>query len=160
MSGSDCWSTQRNVLAVEGLRCGGRLRLHVRGASMLPTLYPGDVAEIEACSLEDVAPGEIVLAFREDRFFLHRFMSRKGNHCFVGRGDSMPGADPSYTTRQFAGRLAAATRDGQPVSLAARPWTRALGLLFCYSSIARRIALRLHHSRNFQRLPGADLEIA
>ena len=160
MSASDCWSTQRNVLAVEGLRCGGHLRLHVRGASMLPTLYPGDVAEIESCSLDDVAPGQIVLAFREDRFFLHRFMSRNGNHGFAARGDSMPAADPSYTTEQLVGRLAAATRDGHPVSLAARPWTRLLGLLFCYSSIARRIALRLHHSRNFQRLPGADLEIA
>ena len=160
MSASDCWSTQRNVLAVEGLRCGGHLRLHVRGASMLPSLYPGDVAEIEACALEDVVPGEIVLAFREDRFFLHRFVSRNGNHGFAARGDSMPAADPSYTTEQLVGRLAAATRDGHPVSLAARPWTRLLGLLFCYSSIARRIALRLHHSRNFQRLPGADLEIA
>jgi hypothetical protein len=127
---------------------------------MLPTLYPGDVAEIEACSLDDVAPGEIVLAFRDDRFFLHRLMSSKGNRSFVARGDSMPGADPSYTTEQFVGKLAAANRDGQPVSLTARPWTRALGFLFCYSSIARRIALRLHHSRNSQRLPGADLEIA
>ncbi|MBI3478707.1 MAG: S24/S26 family peptidase [Acidobacteria bacterium] len=136
------------------------MRLHVRGASMLPALYPGDVAEIQACSLDDVATGEIVLAFREDRFFLHRFMSRNENHRFVARGDSMPGADPTYTTEQFVGRLVAATRNGQPVSLTARPWTRALGLLFCYSSIARRIALRLHHSRNLQRLPGADLEIA
>ena len=47
----------------------------VHGESMLPALWPGDVVEIESCSLEDIRPGEIVLAQRDGRLFLHRFVA-------------------------------------------------------------------------------------
>lgn len=172
MSAIDSWSSQRAALAVEALRCGGQLRLQVHGESMLPSLWPGDLAEIEACSLNQVGRGEIVLAFRDGRFFLHRFLTRvlpQGEHGgFVTRGDSMPDPDPAFPSDALLGKLVGVERAGQSVSsslslslsLAARSWARAMGVLFCHCSFARRIALRLRNSRDWQRLSGTDLETA
>ena len=160
MSVSDRWNAQRDVLAVEVLRGGGRLRLQVRGESMLPTLWPGDLAEIQACSLDDAAAGEIVFAIRDSRFFLHRLHARTANMTFVTRGDSMPGPDPGFTADAFLGKLVHVTRAGKPVSTVGRPWTRAFGLLFCHTGFARRIALRLRSARDSQPLPGASVETA
>jgi hypothetical protein len=155
----DRCNAQRDALAVEVLRGGGRLRLHVHGESMLPTLWPGDLAEIEACSLNDVGDGEIVLAMRDGRLFLHRLLTHVGESTFVTRGDSMPGADLAFGSDAFLGKLVAASRVGARVGLALRPWSRALGFLFCYCSLARRVALRLRKSTDSQ-LHGVDLETA
>jgi hypothetical protein len=160
MSVSDRWNAQRDALAVEVLRGGGRLRLHVRGESMLPTLWPGDLAEIEACSLKDVGFSDLVLATRDGRLFLHRFLTRVGDSTFVTRGDSMPGADPAFESEALLGKLVAASRMKSPVAVALRPWSRTLGLLFCYCSFARRIALRVRKSTDSQKLHGIDLETA
>jgi hypothetical protein len=155
MSASESWNAQREVLAVEALRASGRLRLQVRGESMLPTLWPGDVAEIEACSTNDARPQDIVLAIRDRRFFLHRLLSRS-EHGFFARGDSMPGADPEFSSASLMGKLVSASRAGRPVSLAMRPWSSAVGWIFCHFGFARRIALRLHSSRTCRRLRLSD----
>ena len=78
---------ERCALATESLQASGRLRLQVHGESMLPTLWPGDLVEIRSCSVAEVLPGEIVLAFREGRFFLHRFVGRLQANGFLLRGD-------------------------------------------------------------------------
>jgi hypothetical protein len=158
MTGSESWSAQRGALAVEAFRGSGRLRLQVWGESMLPTLWPGDIAEIEACSLRDVGRGEIVLAFREDRFFLHRFLARDEHAGFITRGDSMPNPDPAFPSDALLGRLVSVFRDGQPLALPLQPWSRMTGMLFCYCSFARRAALRLRSYSNSRRLPTIDLE--
>jgi hypothetical protein len=160
MSVSDRWNAQRDALAVEVLRGGGRLRLHVHGESMLPTLWPGDLAEIEACSLNDAGAGDLVLATRDGRLFLHRLMTRLGDSTFVTRGDSMPGADPAFGSGALLGKLVAASRAGAPVAVALRPWSRALGFLFSYCGFARRIALRFRKPTDSQKLHGVDLETA
>src|SRR4051794_11983871 len=117
MSASDRWSPQREALVVDVLRGGGHLRLQVHGESMLPTLFPGDLAEIQACSLDDAGVGDIVFAVRDSRFFLHRLQARTVDSSFVTRGDSMPGPDPEFSADAFVGRLASVTRSGKPVSL-------------------------------------------
>src|SRR5258705_3473170 len=124
MDASKIWNAQRIALAVQALRGSGRIRLQVRGESMLPTLWPGDIVEIAACSLRDVAGGEIVLAFREDRFFLHRFLLRSEHAGFITRGDSMPNPDLAFPSDALLGRLVAVFRDEQPVTLPLRPWSR------------------------------------
>lgn len=83
----------------------GRVRLRVYGQSMLPALWPGDVVEIESCALENVQPGEIVLAQRDGRLFLHRFLAPCPPNGFLLRGDSMPGPDPQYFREALLGRL-------------------------------------------------------
>jgi hypothetical protein len=136
----------REALAVDALRRTGRLRLQVRGQSMLPALWPGDVAEIVACSLEQVRRGEIVLAFRDGRLFLHRFLARCEPAGFLTRGDSMPGPDPQFPCDTFLGKLAGVDCAGETICAPAPlgPWSRLLGALLCHCSPARRLALKLH----------------
>jgi len=139
------YGLQRESLAVESLLRGGRLRLQVTGESMLPALWPGDVAHITACSLEEVSPGDVALAFRDGRLFLHRLLGRS-QADFVMRGDSMPGDDPVYSARDLLGKLTSLERAGRALSVPAplRPWSRALGLFFCHCRWARSAALKWH----------------
>jgi hypothetical protein len=161
------WSVEPSALVVEALRRSGHLLLRVHGESMLPALWPGDVVEIASCSLEDVRPGEIVLARREGRLFLHRLINRFNEACepngFLLRGDSMPGPDPQFPSEALLGRLTRkvdeSVEEGRAVSVAdLRPGfrangfgakcSRALGMLLCYCGVARRLALKLHSRRN------------
>jgi len=103
------WSAVRSALVADVLRGSGRLRLRARGEihgeSMLPTLWPGDVVKIESCSLEDVRPGEIVLALREDRLVLHRLVALCEPDGFLLRGDSVRSLDPLLPAEALLGRL-------------------------------------------------------
>jgi hypothetical protein len=118
---------------------------------MLPTLWPGDVVEIESCSVEDVQPGEIVLALRDDRLVLHRLVAPCTPNGFLLRGDCVPGPDPVFPPEALLGRIKRRVDEGRTVS--ARPgfglkwfgaeWSRAVGALFCHCGVARRLALNL-----------------
>jgi len=156
------WNAEGAALVAEALRnnVGSRqtVRLRVHGESMLPTLWPGDVVEIESCSCEDVQPGEIVLAQREDRLFLHRLVSRCTPNGFVMCGDSMPAPDPQYTSEALLGRLVrreeagrfseAILRRGMASNWLGLKSLRAVGILLCYSGMARTFALKFYHRRN------------
>jgi hypothetical protein len=175
------WSAERSALVADVLLRGGRLRqsvrLRVHGESMLPALWPGDVVEIAGCSLEDVRPGEIVLARREGRLFLHRLVGRflvgRSNdpstpNGFRLRGDSMPGPDPQFPSEALLGRLVQkvdeSADEGRSSAPVGRPgfrakffgvkWSRGLGMLFCHCGVARRLALKLHSRR---KAPARDL---
>jgi hypothetical protein len=140
-------SAERSALVAHALRRGGssplRVRLRVYGESMLPTLWPGDLVEITNCSPEDLRTGEIVLAMREGRFFLHRLVAPYTPNGFLLRGDSMPGPDPLFPPEALVGRLVGTGA----VRSFGKTWSRAVGMLFCHFSFARRVALRLHIRR-------------
>lgn len=144
---------ERSALVADVFRggngLGSRLRLRVFGESMLPALWPGHVVEIASCSIEDVRPGEIVLALRGGRLFLHRLVKSQANG-FVLRGDSMPGPDPLYPAEALLGRLVNGTDSGtnRKQSFTASAWNRGLGLMFCHCSIFRRVALKFHRRRS------------
>ena len=125
---------------------------------MLPALWPGDVVEIESCSIEELRPGEIVLAQRDERLVLHRLVGGRGPNRFVLRGDCVRCADPEYSADALLGRLARRRSEQRDTSeLAKRPaliaewfgakWSRAIGILFCYCGLLRRLALKLHSRR-------------
>jgi signal peptidase I len=140
------WSAVRSALVADVLRGSGHLRqdvrLRVHGESMLPALWPGDVVEIASCSLKDLRPGEIVLAEREDRLFLHRLIAPCTPNGFRLRGDSMPASDPQYPPEALLGRLVRSVDERRGLSSAIL--SRALGMLFCHCGAARRLALKLH----------------
>jgi len=127
---------------------------------MLPALWPGDIVEIAICSLEDLRPGEIVLALRDSRFFLHRFVAPCKPSGFLLCGDSMPGSDPQFPLEAFLGRLVRNANDAFDTTWFAVKWSRALGLLLCHCSLARRLALKLHHLRKASAGEFRDRELA
>ena len=137
-------NAERSALVAEALRLGGRLRLQVHGESMLPALWPGAVVEIASCSLEDVRLGEIVLARRDGRLFLHRLVSTCKPDGFLLRGDSMPGSDPQFPVEALLGRLVSKADARRGVSWLSVKWSRALGMVLCHCGVARRLALKLH----------------
>ena len=152
------WSAAGSALVADVLRRGGHLRLQVHGESMLPALWPGDVVEIASCLLDDVRPGEIVLARRDGCLFLHRLVAPCTPNGFLLRGDSMPGPDPRFPPEALLGRLVRRTDGGQAVSVPARrpgfgvTWfgregLRAVGMLLCHCGVARSFALKLHSRR-------------
>jgi hypothetical protein len=135
---------ERSAVLVEALRLSGRLRLRVRGESMLPALWPGDLTHIEECRLSEVRRNDIVLALRDGRLFLHRFCHHAADGGFVLRGDAMPGPDPVYPAGAFLGTLVPGMRRQ---ALSPR-WARVLGMIFCNWGLARRLALRWHGRRD------------
>lgn len=156
------WGAERSALVADALRRSGYLRLRVHGESMLPTLWPGDVVEIAGCSIENVRPGEIVLALREGRLFLHRFVEPTPNG-FLLRGDSMPATDPPFAAEAFLGRLVRnlerknlERKNEQRQRISKAALSRVVGRFLCHCGVARRLALKLHHrrasAREFQSL--------
>jgi hypothetical protein len=134
---------ERVAVATQSLRHAGCLRLQVHGESMLPTLWPGDVVEIETSPIDAVRPGEIVLAEREGHFYLHRLVAHTDQNGFLLRGDSMPASDPEFPNSAFLGRLVSGADHVQAPTL----WSRALGQLLCHCAPARSLVLSLKARR-------------
>ena len=146
MNSSVRFLAARDAMAIESLHRGGFLRLRVRGQSMLPSIWPGDIVEVQACALRNLKPGDVVLAFRENRFILHRFVA-DSDRGFVLRGDSMPSADPAYPADALLGKAIRVERSGrcaEPSRLGLP--SRILGIVFCRFSWARQLALKLRQS--------------
>jgi hypothetical protein len=136
-------SEERSGLAAEVLQNSGRLRLQVHGESMLPTIWPRAIVEIASCSIGDVKRGEIVLAMRDGRLFLHRFVARE-EHGFALRGDSMPGPDPMFQDEELIGKLTKGCVAPEYNSFPVRLLYRAIGRIFCSCEPLCRVALNLH----------------
>jgi hypothetical protein len=150
----------RSALVAEVLRRQSRLRVRLRvyGESMLPALWPGDVVEIESCALEELRPGEIVLALRDEGLVLHRLVADRRPKGFVLRGDCILRPDPEYPADALLGRLVRGVRGPQDIPQSARwarlaaewvsaKWSRAIGMFFYYCDSARRGALKVNSRR-------------
>jgi hypothetical protein len=147
----------RSALVAEALvlsvRFGRTMRLRVFGESMLPTLWPGDVVEIESCSLENVQAGEIVLAQRDDRLVMHRLLAHCGQNNFLLRGDSVACPDPPFPSKALLGRLVRRADEGRGLTPSGlhpgfgAKWSRAVGMVLCHWGLARRVALKVHSRR-------------
>lgn len=146
---------RRRELFMQGEKQAIRLRVH--GESMLPTLWPGDTVEIAACSSNHLRAGDIVLAVRDGRLFLHRLISPIFPAGFVLCGDSMPGPDMLFPPEALLGRMV--SREGRPTpssvfrARVTGKLSRPAGLFLCHCSLARRLALGVHRRRNGSRQP-------
>jgi hypothetical protein len=157
--------TVRSALVVDVLRRhdifqrgeNPAIRLRVHGESMLPTLWPGDTVEIAPCSISQLRAGDIVLAIRNGRLYLHRLLSQNFSSGFVLCGDSMPAPDTLFPSEALLGRMI--SREGRPIptsvfqSRITAKLARAAGWCLCHCSLARRVALGIHRRRNHSRQP-------
>jgi len=139
-------------LAAEMLRCGGTVRLRAWGASMLPSVWPGDLLTIQSAAHDEVVPGDIVLVMRDNRFFVHRLVeTRRDGDCFswITRGDAMPQNDSPAAASELLGRVVSITRSNRSFVPSRRvsPLRSSLATMLCRWDRIRILALRIHAAR-------------
>jgi hypothetical protein len=135
-------------LAAEVLRTAGKFRLAAFGYSMLPTLWPGEILTIQAQTLEQVQPSEVVLFSREGRFFIHRVVRKvkTGPEArLITRGDALPAVDATVFPIEFLGKIVSVRRGDRDIPVPACPaWRRFMGLALTYSVHLRSLGMRWH----------------
>lgn len=118
----------------------GRIRLRVRGTSMLPWVRPGDVVLIRRAGISDVRCGDVVLFKRHDRLVVHRLVEKRGSLNaaeFSAKGDAHPTGDGIVEQQEMLGRVVRLYRGHKAIDMDAPPQL-ALGLLV--SQLSRKSA--------------------
>lgn len=150
------WSWEQNrdelklELAEEVLCSSGELRFVARGASMIPTIFPGDTLIVRHESMDDAHCGDIVLWARDGKFCAHRVVrietSRRSDEAssLMTRGDALETDDPAIHSDEFLGRVRAIVRRGKYVELASNQdrTMRALAFVVRRSDFMARWLLR------------------
>lgn len=131
----------------------GRLRLPLRGNSMLPTLP--SACEIEVVPLSgEPALGELIVFVSGDVLVAHRLVRRRRG-MFIAQGDHRLGPDRPLAADQILGRVAAAYADAKRIWPTSRPLRLAWIWLLRYHVLrGARGAVRL--LRRLRRLPGGQ----
>ena len=142
----------KHNLAAEVLRSAGKFRLAAFGYSMLPTLWPGELLTIQAQSLDQVQPSEVVLFSREGRFFIHRVVRKLKmgpEPRLITRGDALPSVDATVFPIEFLGKIVSVRRGHRDIPVpACSPRRRWMGLALTYSVRLRSLAVRWHAWRS------------
>jgi hypothetical protein len=100
---------------------------------------------VEPFKLAEIVPGDIVLAKRGHRFFIHRVLRQEG-FFWILRGDSMPEQDPPVPASDILGRVARIDRCGRVcrLSRSMSRSSRILAWLLCHSDVSRSLTLRAY----------------
>ena len=132
-------------LAAEVLRSFGKLRLRTTGASMLPTVWPGDVLSVRRHNVVEALPGDIVLFEREGRLVAHRVVERticQDKMQWVTRGDSVGSNDAPVSCHELLGRVTAIERGSRRLTPHQSSASRLISWILCRSELATRALLR------------------
>jgi len=133
-------------IAIESLARTGRLRFRAGGASMMPTLWPGDELHLEACGQAALRAGDIAAFRRDGRLFVHRVVRVEADGV-VTQGDALHWEDPFVPSAYVIGRLAAFERRGRLRAVPSTgPIRRAARALLRRSDFATRLAIRWHRA--------------
>ena len=97
-------------LAVQLLRRGEGLRIRARGASMLPFVWDGDIAQVTPTASARIAIGDVVCYETPGRLFLHRVIRRDGDR-FVTKGDALSSTEV-IDRMQVLGKVVSVERRG------------------------------------------------
>lgn len=144
-------------LAAEILRSGGSIRIRAMGTSMLPTIWPGDVLQIESKPRAELAIGDVVLVKREKSVVIHRLV-KSGGPQWITRGDAMPQDDPPVAASDVLGRVSQVERCNRATEPKKRvlPVQRVLAWVLCRWQTCRNVALRTHALRRERSLRQAE----
>jgi signal peptidase I len=134
------------------LRSHGAVRLKAWGASMLPSVWPGDLLTIQDAAHHEIVPGDIVLIMRDDRFLIHRLVDRQpvqGHVSWITKGDAMPHSDPPIAESELLGRVASIHRAHRSFVPSRRvsQFHSALAWMLCRWRRLRNLTLRIHAVR-------------
>jgi Peptidase S24-like len=106
------------ALATEVLRAFGELRFIARGASMLPSIFPGDLLLVLRERAASLRPGQIVLFSRDRRFCAHRVVraiEMGGQPFVVTCGDALTEEDSPVAEHELLGQVTAVIRRGKRI---------------------------------------------
>lgn len=101
------------ILAADLVRCHGRMRLRVRGTSMVPAFRPGDTIYVERAAVAAIQPGEIAIFARDGRLVAHRVTRVEvgaDGWRLVTRGDRTLRADAPVLGSELLGRATSIER--------------------------------------------------
>jgi hypothetical protein len=159
----DSRSELKAQLFAEALRSFGKARLAVTGASMLPSIWPGDTLEVRRENASQIVPGDVVLFRRDGRFVAHRVIRRgtgvppvRGGHGqdghatsggratrLITRGDRMRDPDSPVAPEELLGRVTAIQRGHRLLMPRRKAWSRAASWLLTRSDLATRLLLHV-----------------
>jgi Peptidase S24-like len=161
----------RLELAAEVLHRFGEVRFLAQGASMIPSIYPGDLLTVSSKNAGDARCGEVVLLLTGGRFFVHRVVCKRPDRnriVFVTRGDALSQEDPSIDASQLLGCVTNVLRNGKPVKLSSHlsPWMKFLRWIVRNSATSAKVLLAAHsvcrkicgQSRERATSPGEQLQ--
>ena len=137
--------TLKSKLAVEVVRRFGEVRLRVTGASMLPSVWPGDILTVRRVSFSELRPGQIILCSRGAQLVAHRIIGHRQQHL-VTRGDSLPQNDPLVGEDQVLGQVVSILRNGRRIDPSFTQGQRMAAWVLRRSDFAARVLLRLRNS--------------
>ena len=145
MAGLTAAPAEKQYLLAEVLRASGSARLRVTGSSMLPTIWPGDVAVLERADIASLRAGDLILFQEDSRLYLHRIVALgPDGDGFVTRGDAMPQADPVVRAEQILAKASAVERNGESIRCLDLSISRRIfGRVVAHFDLAGRIAQRL-----------------
>lgn len=110
------------ALAEEQLAEGRRVKMSLRGTSMLPTLREEDVLTLEPMN-DEPRVGDVLLFRHGGGHIVHRLVKREGDTCIM-QGDNCYGTE-AVTRRDIVARVVAVTRpDGRVVTTDSPEWQR------------------------------------
>jgi len=147
----DLCEDPRVDLCTEILR-QGVVRLRLRGVSMLPSLWPGDLLTIEGTSHDEIIPGDLVLVMRHNLFFVHRLVETRRGPCglsWITRGDALLHNDFPVDRSELLGRVVEICR-AERTFVPDRKMSMldsVLASIFCRFDRIRSLALRIHAAR-------------
>jgi hypothetical protein len=146
----DARSELKEELFLEILKSSGQAKLAVTGASMLPSIWPGDILEVHQQSLADIRAGEVVLYERDGRFAAHRVVKKAGEPerpVLITRGDALRTLDAPVSPEELLGRVAAIWRGGRRLEPRLTRWGRVASWVLARSDLSIRLALRFARLR-------------
>ncbi len=122
-----------------------RLFLRLRGASMAPALWPGDMLMARRRAFSDIIAGDIVVFRRAGRLIAHRVIGRdRDGAALLTRGDAATHVDQPVGEDRLLGVVEFVSRKGGAFAPLGRRslGQRALAALLRHSSIASKALQR------------------
>ncbi len=109
-----------DLLAVDLLRQGRKLKIRLSGASMFPCLVSSDMAVVIPAG-EKITRGDIVAFASGEKVILHR-VRKITNKNVICKGDSNCFYDEPVETENIAGKLHHIERKGKIMMVNKHPW--------------------------------------